>query len=111
MKKTKPPKRRKKLTKKRPESDKKPIGTDIIKEVVFVVTGDTVAVREVKTGIQDNNHIEILSGLQENEQIVTGPYSAIARKLKSGARITIVDKKKLIGKSRKKIRIRLVFKP
>ncbi|MBL7829000.1 MAG: HlyD family secretion protein, partial [Saprospiraceae bacterium] len=86
---------------KRAESDKKPIGTDIIKEVVFVVTGDTVAVREVKTGIQDNNHIEILSGLQENEQIVTGPYSAIARKLKSGARITIVDKKKLIGKSSK----------
>jgi HlyD family secretion protein len=67
---------------------------DVIKEIVFVVTGDTVAVREVKTGIQDNDHIEIVSGLQEGEEVVTGPYSAIARKLKSGSRITISDKKK-----------------
>lgn len=67
---------------------------DVIKEIVFVVTGDTVAVREVKTGIQDNDHIEVLEGLQEGEQVITGPYSAIARKLKSGSRITISDKKK-----------------
>lgn len=63
-----------------------------IKEIVFVVVGDTVAVREVKTGIQDNDFIEIASGLQEGETIVTGPYAAIARKLKSGSRIKIVDK-------------------
>ncbi len=67
---------------------------DAIKEIVFVVVGDTVAVREVKTGIQDNDFIEVLSGLQEGETVVTGPYSAIARKLKSGGRITITDKKK-----------------
>lgn len=76
------------------------VGADLIKEIVFVVTGDTVAVREVKTGIQDNNHIEILSGLQEGDRVVTGPYSAIARKLKSGAQITITDKKKIIGKDK-----------
>jgi HlyD family secretion protein len=67
---------------------------DVIKEIVFVVTGDTVAVREVKTGVQDNDYIEILSGLQEGEQVVTGPYSAISRKLKSGSHISISDKKK-----------------
>ncbi len=66
---------------------------DNIKEIVFVVTGDTVAVREVKTGIQDNDFIQILSGVQEGEKVVTGPYSAIARKLKSGARIVVSDKK------------------
>ncbi len=65
-----------------------------IKEIVFVVTGDTVAVREVKTGIQDNDYIEVVSGLQDGDQVVTGPYSAISRNLKSGTRITIVDKKK-----------------
>ncbi|MCY7327145.1 MAG: efflux RND transporter periplasmic adaptor subunit, partial [Saprospiraceae bacterium] len=64
-----------------------------IKEVVFVVSGDTVAVREVKTGIQGNEFIEILSGLQEGEMIVTGPYSAVSRKLKSGSRIIVTDKK------------------
>lgn len=78
---------------------------DEIKEVVFVVVGDTVAVREVKTGIQDNNHIEVLSGLQEGEKVVTGPYSTIAKKLKSGSRITITDKKKFSGKDDKNVKV------
>lgn len=67
-----------------------------IKEVVFVALGDTVAMREVKIGIQDNDHIEITSGLEEGDAVVTGPYSAIARKLKAGSRIrkTQSDKKK-----------------
>ncbi len=82
------------------EEKKEAFGADAVREIVFVVTGDTVAVREVKTGIQDNNHIEILSGLQEGETVVTGPYSAIARKLKSGTSIVITDKEKLLGKKK-----------
>jgi len=74
---------------------------DIIKEIVFVVSGDTVGVREVKTGIQDNDYIEIVSGLQEGEMVVTGPYSAIARKLEGGSRIKIADKKKGEGEEKK----------
>jgi HlyD family secretion protein len=70
-----------------------------IKEIVFVITGDTVAVREVKTGIQDNDYIEIASGVQEGEMVVSGPYSAIARKLKSGSRIRIAEEKKDKGKA------------
>ena len=73
---------------------------EIIKEIVFVVNKDTVGIREVKTGIQDNDHIEIVSGLQEGETVVTGPYSAIARKLKGGGKIVITDpdKKKAADK-------------
>jgi len=74
---------------------------DIIKEIVFVVTGDTVGIREVKTGIQNNDYIEIVSGLQEGETVVTGPYSAIARKLKGGIRIRVSDKKKGEGTEKK----------
>ncbi len=66
----------------------------VVREVVFVAVGDTVAMREVKTGIQDNDYIEIISGLQEGEWVVTGPYSAIARKLKSGSRIRREKKEK-----------------
>lgn len=66
----------------------------VIKEIVFVVVGDTVTVREVKTGVQDNDYIEIVSGLQEGETVVTGPYTAVARKLKAGSRIKVVDKDK-----------------
>ncbi|MFN0035793.1 MAG: efflux RND transporter periplasmic adaptor subunit [Saprospiraceae bacterium] len=74
---------------------------DLIKEIVFVVSGDTVGIREVKTGIQDNDYIEIVSGLQEGEVVVTGPYSAIARKLKGGSRIRVTDKKKGDDKEKK----------
>lgn len=80
------------------QSDEKPqnranAAVTKIREVVFVAVGDTVTMREVKTGIQDNDYIEIISGLQEGERVVTGPYSAIARKLKSGSRIREEKKK------------------
>jgi len=76
-----------------PQPNAKKEDENAIQEIVFVVLGDTVGVRNVKTGIQDNNYIEILEGLQEGEQVVTGPYSAIARKLKSGTRVTVEDEK------------------
>lgn len=72
---------------KNPEKEKK-AASDPIREIVFVVTGDTVAVREVKSGIQDDTYIEIKSGLEEGEQIVSGPYSAVSRKLESGKAVT-----------------------
>lgn len=80
--------------------------TDDIKEIVFVVSADTVGIREVKTGIQDNDYIQILSGLEEGETVVSGPYSAIARKLEGGSRITVTDEsakkdKKVFGKKDK----------
>jgi HlyD family secretion protein len=78
--------------KKKDEKETEKKKTEVIKEIVFVVAGDTVAIREVKTGIQDNDYIEIVSGLQEGDQIITGPYAAISRKLKSGSKITITDK-------------------
>jgi HlyD family secretion protein len=65
-----------------------------IKEIVWVVQAGTVSQREVKTGIQDNDNIEVTSGLQEGEEVVTGPYSAISRKLKDKDKITIKDKNK-----------------
>ncbi|MDO8368216.1 MAG: efflux RND transporter periplasmic adaptor subunit, partial [Saprospiraceae bacterium] len=95
---------------KKDEEDEKPASAeasaskkenDIIKEIVFVMSGDTVGIREVKTGIQDNDYIEIVSGLQEGETVVTGPYSAIARKLKGGSRIRIAEKKNGEGKEKK----------
>ena len=64
---------------------------EVVKEIVFVVSSDTVGIREVKIGIQDNDYIEIVSGLTEGETVVTGPFSAIARKLKAGSRIVISD--------------------
>lgn len=69
-----------------------------IKEVVFVYTeADTVQMLEVKTGIQDDSYIQIISGLAVDQKIVTGPYTTVSRKLEEGdtvRELTEEDKKK-----------------
>jgi HlyD family secretion protein len=57
--------------------------------IVFVKTGDTVKLRKVETGIADNTSIEIKSGLKAGEEIVSGSYAAISRRLKDGAKVMI----------------------
>jgi HlyD family secretion protein len=67
-------------------------------EIVFVMSADTVAEREVVSGLQDNDYIEIKSGLNEGETVVSGPYSAVNRTLKSG---TTVHQKEEKGDGKK----------
>lgn len=57
-------------------------------EIVFVHSADTVDMRVIKTGIQDDEFIQVLSGLELDEEIVKGPYSAVATKLKQGSEVT-----------------------
>lgn len=65
-------------------------------EVVFLVKPDnTVHMQEVSTGIQDENNIEILSGLKAGDRVVTAPYTAISKTLKDGSQIRVVSKEKL----------------
>lgn len=72
-------------------------GIDEIRQVVFVYNKEKneVAIRDVKTGIQDNEYIQITSGLKEGEQVVIAPYGAIARTLRDGSGVTITDKDNL----------------
>jgi HlyD family secretion protein len=63
--------------------------------VVFVRNGETVKMVPVETGIGDTMHMQILSGLKEGEEVVSGPFSVITRSLKDGAKIRLeVPKKK-----------------
>lgn len=68
-----------------------------IQTIVFVYDkiGKKVKTRVVKTGVQDNEYIQILSGLKKGEQVVVAPYSAIARLLENNATVTPVAKEKL----------------
>ena len=66
-----------------------------VKEIVFVFKDGRVYQREVKTGIQDNNFIEILSGLSIDDEIVVAPYGSISKKLKDSLLVIKVDKKNL----------------
>lgn len=64
-------------------------------EVVYVVRGDTVRKVSVTTGIQDNDYIEVLSGLSKGDTVVSAPFNAISKALKSGTKIKITPKDKL----------------
>lgn len=67
---------------------------DVFDEVVFVHSADTVKMIKVKTGIQDDEYIEVLNGLDEAEEIVSGPYSAISKKLEDGKEVRLKEEKK-----------------
>ncbi len=58
-------------------------------QIVFIVDGDRVGKRPVKTGISDRGYIEITDGLSAGDVVVSGPYSAITRTLSDGMRIRI----------------------
>ena len=74
---------------------------DNLQRVVFVYDAkdSKVYLREVKTGISDNRHMEIKEGLSEGEEIVSGSYNAIARELNHDMKVTIAKDKKPDGKS------------
>ena len=64
-------------------------------EVVFVCVNDAIIIKAVKTGIQDDKFIQIISGVNEHDEIVTGPYSAISKTLKVGDKVKKVTKEEL----------------
>jgi HlyD family secretion protein len=75
---------------------------EAVDEVVFVVQKDNrVKKVKVKTAIQDLNYIEIVSGLSNGDQVVTGPYNTVSKILKDGNLITIVAKDKLFEEKKK----------
>lgn len=61
-------------------------------EVVFIARDGIAVQQKVVPGIQDSKYIEITEGLKEEDLVVSGPYSAISRKLKDGDPINVVDK-------------------
>lgn len=65
-------------------------------EVVYVVQKDgTVKAVPVTTGIQDDNYIQILSGLSSGQEIVSAPYTAISQLLHNGSKVKVVPKEQL----------------
>jgi HlyD family secretion protein len=62
-----------------------------IQEIVFLVDGDHVKKANVKTGISDDTHIEIVEGLKEGQEVVSGGYKAISRELEDGKKIKRED--------------------
>lgn len=66
-----------------------------IKEFVFTLDKGIVKQTEVKTGIQDNDYIEIVSGVKKGEVIICGPYSAVSKTLREKSKVKVVKKEDL----------------
>lgn len=62
-----------------------------LSKVVFVKDGGKAKMVKVTTGIADDTSMEIKSGIKEGDEVISGSYSAISRKLKDGAKV-IIDK-------------------
>lgn len=64
------------------------------KIVVFINEGGKAKMIEVKTGISDYDNIEILSGIADTLEVVTGPFLVVSKRLKDGDEIKLIEKKK-----------------
>jgi HlyD family secretion protein len=85
-----------KKEKKQEEMEETPVNQEDLEVVVFTVGKDNKVKKViVKTGIQDINHIEITEGLEDGEEVVTGPYEVVSKKLKTGTEVKKTDKKDL----------------
>jgi HlyD family secretion protein len=67
-------------------------------EIVFRVEKGKAVATQVKTGIQSDEFIEILDGLAEGGEVVSGSYRAISRDLENGGMVTINNERKAPGR-------------
>lgn len=75
------------------------VGEEKNEVVVFVLdANNTVKKKAVKVGIQDLNHYEIVSGLEEGEEIIAGPYTTVSKVLEDGKKVKVVKKEDLMKK-------------
>jgi len=65
-----------------PKNDKK-------LECVFIKSGEKAKIKIVKTGIQDDTNIEILSGVKKGDEVITGPYTTVSNELNSGDKVKL----------------------
>jgi len=69
-----------------------------IRTLVFTTDGEYALARDVKTGIQDNYYIEIMSGIEDSTRVISAPFSAISKKLSDSTLVEIVSKDDLYEK-------------
>ena len=83
------------------ERDTERDGEDQETDVVFVLQDGKAVQRAVKTGLSDETRVEIVSGVQAADKVITGPYRSL-RDLEDGERVQVTDPKKEEQSRRKK---------
>jgi len=79
------------------DKQKSKLSDKTVKQYVYVFNNGTVKRTEVTTGIQNDQYIIIKSGLKANQEVVTGPYSAIQNRLKDGMKVEKTTKDQLFA--------------
>lgn len=62
-------------------------------ECVFLKVGDKAKIRIIKTGIQDDTNIEVVSGLKKGDVVISGPYTTVTKELNSGDKVVTASSK------------------
>lgn len=70
---------------------------DDIRTLVFVTDDEYALAKDVRTGIQDNSYIEIISGVEDSAKVISAPFSAISKKLSDSTLVEIVKKEDLFN--------------
>jgi HlyD family secretion protein len=73
------------------------VSDEEIRTLVFITDGERALAKDVKTGIQDNSYIEIVSGVSEGDRVISAPFSAISKKLSDSSLVEIVKKDDLFS--------------
>lgn len=81
------------VTNEQQEKQKARAAKEKLQRVVFVREGNKVHQRRVTTGIADNTYIEIKDGIKPGEEVVSGSYTVVSRRLKEGAVVEIEKNK------------------
>ena len=68
-----------------------------IKECVFLNVSGEAKMVQVTTGIQDNDYIEIKTGIKPGDEVISGPYGAVSKTLKNASKIKVVTKDQLFS--------------
>ena len=69
---------------------------NVSEEIVYILDKDQAIAKVVKTGIQNDQFIEIKKGLLINNKIIEGPYKAIKEDLLNNSKVEIVTKEKFL---------------
>jgi HlyD family secretion protein len=64
---------------------------------VFLIKNNKAVLTAVTSGIQDNNYIEIKTGIAVKDEVITGPYKVVSKTLKNKTPIEKVDKEDLFA--------------
>ncbi len=67
-------------------------------EIVFMAKGGKAVIEKVKSGISDDNYIEIVEGLKDGQEIITGPHKAVSKDINENAKIKTDSKPNMKNK-------------